>query len=500
MYPAVEDLQAVTGLKRGNITYFPVVPGRIEFAVEVRQWLLQQRPEVIAIELPSPLRSQYMRATARLPELSIIRFPDPIDPSQWVYVPVEPTDPFVEALRTAQELGIRVKFIEPNWGDRPHLGDSYPDTYAIRMIGCEPYVESYRLEKNEPGEEMLEYAVAIARKLQGLPADREVAAIVSLNVLDPILDAMEIPQDQPIEPRGTAHQAELFNADPQCLTDITVEHPFLMERYERFRRQPSADRRLVDRLASQLAVLESADAALWRSSGERGLEAWQYRQLAKFARNLAYSSGELVADVVDLTLAARGVAGDNYASAVWDALSLYPAQRAECELATIRIASEEIWCRKRRIRLYKRPVTRPVKNRSLTHLTMAVIFDEDHGDEKYPLRVMRDHAAFYANDESECGGLVLCSGGEPMDDIWSNPRYDAAESKAERLVLAALYHTAERRILHIAAKPPRRLLRDVARHLGRLIEHVPIGQISRAELKAIRGVPGYSDPHSSYTR
>src|SRR5437764_1461307 len=135
-----DSVEAAVELRRGNITYFPVVPGRLEFAVEVRQYLLRNRPEVLAIELPLPLRSAYLRAIARFPEVSIIRFPDPLDPLQWVYVPVEPTDPFVEALRTANELGIRVEFIEPNWGDRPHLGDSYADTYAIQMIGRECYV------------------------------------------------------------------------------------------------------------------------------------------------------------------------------------------------------------------------------------------------------------------------------------------------------------------------------------------------------------------------
>ena len=37
---------------RGNIAYFPVVPGRLEFAWRVRRYLLEQRPAVVAVELP----------------------------------------------------------------------------------------------------------------------------------------------------------------------------------------------------------------------------------------------------------------------------------------------------------------------------------------------------------------------------------------------------------------------------------------------------------------
>ena len=35
-------------LQRGRFTYFPVAPGRLEFAVEVRQALLREKPDVVA--------------------------------------------------------------------------------------------------------------------------------------------------------------------------------------------------------------------------------------------------------------------------------------------------------------------------------------------------------------------------------------------------------------------------------------------------------------------
>jgi hypothetical protein len=482
MYPELpEELNSASSLRRRNITYFPVVPGRLEFASEVRRRLLERPPEVLAIELPLPLRSAYLRAIARFPEISILRFPDPIDPLQWVYVPVEPSDPFIEALRTGLELGLRIEFIEPNWGDRPHLGDAYPDTYAIQMIGRESYVNSYRLEKHEPTEEMLEYTQAMARKMQGLQPDRETLAVVSLNVLDCLLDAMELPQERPIEPRGSAYLAEVCNVHPDCLAEITVEFPFLIQRYQRHRSEEIPDLQLLDRAEAQLAVLKTADVALWRSGGAR-LEAWQYRQIEKFARNMAHSSGELVADVVDLTLAARGVAGDRYARQVWNALNLYPLQRADCEYPTIKVTSEEIWCRRRRIRL--RDHAAHAKGGRPSEIPVVVIFEEG---EEFAVRTAHENSAAYANADAECGGLLLLNDpAKQLDDIWSDPRFDAAETNAERLLLAALHHSSRRKVEHIAAKPPRRLIRDIAAHLGRTIEHVPIGQVSRSRLNQIR--------------
>ncbi len=483
MFQGLEEVEMAAALTRRNITYFPVVPGRVEFAVEVRQWLIETRPDVLAIELPYSLRSHYMRAIARFPEISIIKLRDPVDSSQWVYIPVEPTDPFVEALRTAQELGIPIEFLEPNWGDRPHVGDAYPDTYVVQMIGRERYINSYRLQESEPTDDMLEYAAAMARKLQGTSPDREVAAVISLNVLDLILDAMEIPQEHPIKRRGSAHLAELCHAHPDCLAEITVEFPFLIDRYNRYRADLSTEPQFLDRMTTQLAVLETAEIG-FRRAGEGQLDAWEYGQITKFARNLAHSSGELAADVVDLTLAARGVAGDNYTAHVWHALNLYPAQSAVSDLPVIRVAGEEIWCRRRRIRLHR---TLPMKLLEAKQNTLVMILDEDCGGLNDPLKTSEPQCAHYWNAESDCGGLVAIGNPlEPLSDLWSDARFDAAETNAERLLLAALVHSTSRTVVHIAAKPPRRVMRQIAAHLNRKIEHVPIGQVSRAKLECFQ--------------
>src|ERR1051325_3138057 len=63
-------------LQRGRFRYFPVVPGRLEFAIEVRQALLRERPQVVALELPTTLREGYLQAIARLPEMSVVFYPD----------------------------------------------------------------------------------------------------------------------------------------------------------------------------------------------------------------------------------------------------------------------------------------------------------------------------------------------------------------------------------------------------------------------------------------
>src|SRR5271157_3104070 len=107
-------------LKRGRFTYFPVVPGRLEFAIEVRQAILRDRPRIVALELPASLQTVWMRAAGRLPQMSLIFYPDEASgDDQAIYVPVEPADPFTEAIRTGLEVGAEIVFADPEAADRP---------------------------------------------------------------------------------------------------------------------------------------------------------------------------------------------------------------------------------------------------------------------------------------------------------------------------------------------------------------------------------------------
>src|SRR5436853_270649 len=149
-------------LKRGNLTYFPVVPGRVEFSTELRRLIQREQPKIVAVELPGSLEDSYLQALARLPEMSVIVFPDPNDDERGVYIPVEPCDPFTEAVRTGLEIDAEIVFIEPDVADRPHLPDTYPDPYSVRYIGFEKYIEAYRVYPQARTDEVVEHAAAMA--------------------------------------------------------------------------------------------------------------------------------------------------------------------------------------------------------------------------------------------------------------------------------------------------------------------------------------------------
>ena len=136
---------------------------------------------------------------------------------------------------------------------------------------------------------------------------------------------------------------------------------------------------------------------------------------------------------------------------------------------------------------------------------VVVIFDEDL-DSRYDYMTtwLGEHQnesdmAFYATQpfehlvgpgigRAEYGGFLMTLPAGRMFDVWADPDYDFAETKSERLLMAALDYTLDRHVVYVAAKPPRTIFRSIAAQLGRKLIYLPIGQLNPTKLKKVRVV------------
>lgn len=575
-----------------RITYFPVVPGRVEFAAEVRREVLRIQPNVIAVELPSWLEPLYRQAVDRLPQISTVVAPDPERDGEAIYIVIEPADPFVEAIRTGLMLGAEILFLEPENRDRPHIAAAYPDTYALRTVGYRAYVDAYHFDPKTADPATRAHAAAMAWKLQGADPSANVLALISLNLAAALKEAMRTPQDPP--PFRRSLHAELINPHPDCLAEICQEMPYLQARYERFRLSMApADEALADRRRAQVALLKDAERDYEASTGDKVVP-WQRRLMARLTRNLALMERQMVAGLFDLTLAARGIVDDNYAWEVWNTANRYEWQQENAEIETHNLSGEEVFLHTRRLRLRRRlprtkqrlvprglkrrpkeshagewaeqvgggsicsyppediviedygkflrrkakslisdermrveefrssmldgiDIRETIRNwhqgkiyvRQLDRIAgdvgaVVVIFDERSDRYPYLTTWLGEHQnesdmAFYATDpfahlvgpgigRAEYGGFLMVLPPRRMYDVWGDPDYDFAETKAERLLMAALDYSVERHVVYVAAKPPRSVFRTIAASFGRSIVYIPLGQLSPTKLKKLRVV------------
>jgi hypothetical protein len=134
---------------------------------------------------------------------------------------------------------------------------------------------------------------------------------------------------------------------------------------------------------------------------------------------------------------------------------------------------------------------------------VVLIFDEDR-DNRYPycLTWLGEHQnesdmAFYATNpyentvgpgigRAEYGGLLLTLPSQRMMDVWTDIDYSFAETKPERLLMAALDYSLDRLVVYVASRPPRSIFRTIAGRLGRKIIYIPLGRLSPVALKKIR--------------
>ena len=126
--------------------------------------------------------------------------------------------------------------------------------------------------------------------------------------------------------RGSgAKGVQLLNPHPECLAEITIEYPYLQERYEQFRAAMTDAHGVIDRRRVQLAVFREAEKTYEANTGETHGALAAASAGTLHAQPGAGQSTSCAARIFDLTVAARSVVDDNYAWEVWETANRYSA-------------------------------------------------------------------------------------------------------------------------------------------------------------------------------
>ena len=330
-----------------EITFLPILHGKLEFAQEVRRKLQELAPEAVAVEYPPTLASKIWRGISRLPLLSVISYQE--HDGTTVYLLLEPVEPLVEAIRTAQEMKIEVHFVDLDTEGHPETPEVFPDSYAVRKIGYEAYVgEALKIEfPKSPQEHYRERGIAyhlqrLARRYQ------KIAFVGGLAHVKSILNALKEELPQPIE-RRQREGIHLYHLDVHSSREVLSEIGFIQGRYEKARTQNV----ILDRLDLQQELLREA-LLQHRQKNREEVQPHYLKVLNQFVRNYALLEGRLVPDFYQLLVGARGAVNDDFAWELWELGTRYPFQTETPELAPIRISLEDLYKPQRKIRFFRK--------------------------------------------------------------------------------------------------------------------------------------------------
>ena len=390
-----------------NLSCMPVCHYRLEFAEQVRARFHQAPPDCVALELPSHLSDPFLRAVARLPEVSIVLYQDAS--KQTVYLPVEPVDPFAEAARSAVERGIPVHLVDINLDEAyPSFHDPVPDPYALHRIGPKLYYEAFRRiwreeQQTHPLDVRREQGMA-SRLQELLREHRSVLFLCGMMHAEGVIERLGKPQATPLHRLHTP-PFQVFHLHPSCLDEVMATFPLMTAVYEvrrnglpadpdrdrftlrrRFRIQsqpfalfekedPVYDERAaldgslawiarragftqdrghptgpIDRNRALLVLLEEAGRHYRQETGEQ-VKGWQKKVFWKFVRNYALLQGLLLPEFYHLLVGARASVDDNFCYSLWRLGGFYPWQGESSNAPTLRVKGEDVWLGTRKLQV-----------------------------------------------------------------------------------------------------------------------------------------------------
>jgi hypothetical protein len=394
----------------GRIRALPVLHGRMECAWAARRVVEEILPSCVVVELPTRVGDAFARGVARLPRLSVLQLGSADSTRLPRYLLVEPTEPLVEAFRSARALGIPVAFGDLDLDEVPARREAWPDPFAATRLGYARYV-GMLLDALDPSEEdtdrARENAMAFAARQALIEHGGEILLVCGIAHVPGLL-ALSEPVAPPLAlPRPAAR---VLNLHPDSAREVLSEMPFLQMAWEKardpthFEAPPPREEELPpEGEGSVLAFpgrsatrpppsrppllretpppepengvlpertrvhLELCRAASARSEREEKapLTPLQMQVLLQYARNLAIHENQLQPGVFDLLLAARGVADDNFAWWFWQEATDWPYQSEKAEIGTLRVGLEELHRGRRVFRFHRRERTEGLIRRIL---------------------------------------------------------------------------------------------------------------------------------------
>jgi len=314
-----------------NILCAPIVHSRYYFALQVQKYVRDFRPEIIAVEFPAPLKELVVNGVQRLPFLSVVCASP--DGEEYSYIPIDPCDGIIHAVRLGLENRLPVNFIDLNRTDLSDVIQYYtPDDFTLPRIGFEKYY-SETMQRIPPSVEgSVDYMREqhMAARLRDLNRfEHRILFVCGMLHWQRVRGFLEsgggfeyFAMDEP--------DADTFlaNLHPHSAKEVLEEIPAVAGAFESQRLSGSMDRN--EQVGHIIAAAEKEDPGDTIPVGRK-------KTLMKYLRNLSIVSMQFSPDMVDLLTAAKNVCGNEFAHHVYEIAKKYPYFDNDQELPLIKI-------------------------------------------------------------------------------------------------------------------------------------------------------------------
>ena len=312
-----------------RLSVLPILHGSGDFALQVRRHLTNWSPDCVALPLPPSFAEPVEQGVNRLPQISVAIQREISIEGAYNYVPIDPCQGVISAVRTAMDLGTHRAYVDLEVGSYEENELVLPDPYALKEVSLERFVAAMvpALTAPNDGDQRLTRIRRMAYELHLLELEHDRIVLVCS-----VADWPWIRQAYSDRAQYTQHERSItlpvcrpLAAD--CLYFALGELPHVTHQYEHRRAEMLADETLsIDGIKALL--IDARDR--WMADSEWGADQWMGPQqmglLLKYVRNLTLMESRLTPDLYNLALAAKQVGGDDFALVLLEAACEYPLQ------------------------------------------------------------------------------------------------------------------------------------------------------------------------------
>jgi hypothetical protein len=333
-----------------RITCLPVIHGSGDFALAVRRMMLEQSFDCLAVPLPPSFQVDVERGIEFLPSPTIVtqpetqRFeaewspeteaaendsdleaPGDEDEPTHSYVPIDPCQPVIAALRAAISEHIPRAFIDLETNRFVPNTALLPDAYALKRVSPEQFAVAVLPALERPRQQQVrDRIVHMAAQLRRLEQKHQSILFVC-SILDwPWIREAYVERQEPNAEGDLVEETSLYQPEHRTLLFLLGELPFITGLYERARAELEDDENLSIDGIKELLLTARNDYQQELKRRARKITPHLLRQCLKYVRNLTLFERRLTPDLYSIVTAAKQTAGDQYALQVAEAAREYP--------------------------------------------------------------------------------------------------------------------------------------------------------------------------------
>ncbi|MDG2382567.1 MAG: hypothetical protein P8N76_12935 [Pirellulaceae bacterium] len=328
-----------------RIVVLPVIHGSGDFALEVRRIMLDHEFRCVAVPLPPSFREDVLAGVDSLPTTTMITQREGLDYGRpWSpdaelendeedpsisYVPIDPCQPVIAALRIARGEHLACEFIDLETARFESFSASLPDPYALKKVSVEQFAAAMLPSIPPPDKGQLEDRIRyMAGQLRQLEQQYESILFVCSVIDWPWIRAAYLDSLQCNVENDSVQETEVYQPESKTLIFLMGELPFITGLYERARADLEDDENLsIDGVKELLLTAREAYRNDFRGRA-RKITPHLLATCLKYIRNLTLLERRLTPDLYSIVMAAKQVCGDGYALHVAEVAREYPYQGA----------------------------------------------------------------------------------------------------------------------------------------------------------------------------